>query len=83
MTFDLTIVKPLARQYSDWTLTNLAKEAERQTPAGMEEIRLMRALYRFQACCNLFGVSARDISQQLKSADLLESFISSFEPSGR
>lgn len=31
VTFHLTIAKPLVQQYSDWILTSLAKEAERQS----------------------------------------------------
>ncbi|KAM0171185.1 hypothetical protein ACHAPC_011073 [Botrytis cinerea] len=87
--FHSTIIKPLARQYTDWALTNLADETKNTrsiTPLSKtEEMRLQRALYRFQLCCNLFGKNA-DSSQwffqglNFKSVDILTMFLCLFEP---
>ena len=57
--FHSSVIKPLARRYTDWALTNLAGETKNlwshKSLNKTEETRLLRALYRFQLCCNLFG----------------------------
>lgn len=58
------MVKPLVKQYACWSLSNLSNEPEatkglEETPLSRtEESRLIRSLYRFQLCCNLFGKTA-------------------------
>jgi hypothetical protein len=83
-----SIIKPLARHYTDWALTNLAnetKDSQSHEPLSRtEETRLMRALYRFQLCCNLFGRGRHRTPRQprlgFQSVDILKIFICIFEP---
>ncbi|RMZ38332.1 hypothetical protein AFCA_000036 [Aspergillus flavus] len=75
--FYFSIVKPLAQYYTSWTLGNLAIETDKprsdEPLSKMEETRLIRALYRFQLCCNLFGVGLHKSSQiQRLSFDSVE-----------
>lgn len=62
--FYVPVVKPLVKQYACWSLSNLSNELEatkgpEETPLSRtEESRLIRSLYRFQLCCNLFGKTA-------------------------
>ncbi|KAN0075629.1 hypothetical protein V8E54_006899, partial [Elaphomyces granulatus] len=86
--FHSSLIKPLARHYTDWALANLAdviKNSQRHEPLSeMEETRLLRALYRFQLCCNLFGTGRHKTSQQpssgFRSVDILRVFLCMFEP---
>jgi len=90
-TFHSSVIKPLVRCYVDWTLTNLSEETEgspdHEPLSKTEEIRLLRALYRFQLCCNLFGAgrlrasrSFRLLSPRFQPVDILKLFICLFEP---
>ncbi|OJZ92928.1 hypothetical protein ASPFODRAFT_120406 [Aspergillus luchuensis CBS 106.47] len=60
--FYLSVLKPFARHYSAWALRNLAKEPEAthtkidEDLSESEKSRIIRALYRFQLCSNVFGV---------------------------
>ncbi|OJI87273.1 hypothetical protein ASPTUDRAFT_114743 [Aspergillus tubingensis CBS 134.48] len=62
MAFHFDVIKPFAKHYAEWALSNLAKEPEAshtkvdEPLSESEEIRIIRALYRFQICCNLFGL---------------------------
>ena len=86
--FYLSVVKPLARHYTSWALDNLARKTNepwRHTPlSDTEETRLMRALYRFQLCCNVFGISSHPSYEQPRlgfdSVDILTIFIGIYEP---
>lgn len=85
--FHSSIVKPLAQHYTSWALANLANETDLQSHEPLsktEETRVVRALYRFQLCCNLFGVDRHKTSRQLwvnfQSVDILKIFICIFEP---
>ncbi|KAK4170731.1 hypothetical protein QBC36DRAFT_124736 [Triangularia setosa] len=62
--FHLSIVKPLIRIYVEWALRNLALEIQGEwipvTEAecilsSTETLRTIRAMYRYQLMCNLFG----------------------------
>jgi hypothetical protein len=83
-----SIIKPLARHYTGWALSNLANETEgsqsHELLSGTEEMRLMRALYRFQLCCNLFGKGLHKGPRQSRldfdSIDILKIFFCIFEP---
>lgn len=81
-----SVIKPLARHYTDWALSNLANETKgsqsRELLSRTEETRLMRALYRFQLCCNLFGKGSHEPFRQpsFQSVDILKIFICIFEP---
>ncbi|GFN15311.1 hypothetical protein AtubIFM56815_003144 [Aspergillus tubingensis] len=62
MAFHFDVIKPFAKHYAEWALSNLAKEPEAshtkvdEPLSESEEFRIIRALYRFQICCNLFGL---------------------------
>ncbi|PYH94055.1 hypothetical protein BO71DRAFT_354081 [Aspergillus ellipticus CBS 707.79] len=55
----VSIVKPLAQLYINRALKNLPGEPEAEHSdealSKTEEMRVMRAMYRFQLSCNLFG----------------------------
>ncbi|GKZ34875.1 hypothetical protein AbraIFM66950_005272 [Aspergillus brasiliensis] len=57
--FHLGVVQPLMQLYIDWMFRNLTKQPEvnqcDRTLSPTEEIRVLRAMYRFQLGCNLFG----------------------------
>ena len=81
--FHSSIIKPLARRYTDWALANLADETKnsRSQPLNKtEETRLLRALYRFQLCCNLFGNANYGAFWQPMLREILEMFLCIFEP---
>lgn len=86
--FHSSIIKPLVRHYTAWALDNLSKEAgdpqNHESLSITEETRLMRALYRFQLCCNLFGVGRYRSYLQPRlgfdSVGILKIFICIFEP---
>ncbi|PWY90594.1 hypothetical protein BO94DRAFT_623342 [Aspergillus sclerotioniger CBS 115572] len=88
VTFHLSIVEPLVRRYAVWALGNLAQEPEvRQCDASLsktEELRLLRSMYRFQLCCNLFGVGCHGTPfsprSEFDSVSILKVFLSIFEP---
>ncbi|KAI1739682.1 hypothetical protein F4680DRAFT_466195 [Xylaria scruposa] len=87
-TFVFSIIKPLVGHYTRWALANLANETgnshSHEPLSKTEEIRLMRALYRFQLCCNLFGNNHYRTSWQIDlrfmSHDILNIFFCIFEP---
>ncbi|KAG2420535.1 hypothetical protein HFD88_000147 [Aspergillus terreus] len=60
--FHVHVVMPLLSQYTRCAMdhlavqTNIPRSADPQTPSRTEETRLMRALYRFELCCNVFGL---------------------------
>lgn len=86
--FYSSIIKLLARLYTGWALTNLAdetKDVQNHEPLSRtEETRLLRAMYRFQLCCNLFGKGHHGTSLQprsgFRSVDILKAFVCIFEP---
>lgn len=63
MKFYLSVIQPLMRKYASWALGNLASRFQIQYDRNSDclgvtkGIRLLRALYRFQLCCNLFSHS--------------------------
>ncbi|KAI9775412.1 MAG: hypothetical protein M1839_001106 [Geoglossum umbratile] len=89
--FHSSIVEPFARCYVDWALTNLFEETKGSLNNGLlskaEETRVLRALYRFQLCCNLFGWGRFSASSWRKwrrdafyDIDILKLFLCLFEP---
>lgn len=86
--FHFAVIQPLVRSYHDWTLAKLSKEIDvpiKHDPLSKtERIRLMRALYRFQLCCNLFGIGRYGIPRgtklEMDEMDILKHFICIFEP---
>ncbi|KAK4243616.1 hypothetical protein C7999DRAFT_18063 [Corynascus novoguineensis] len=90
-TFLSCIIKPLLRSYTTWALGNLADASklsqDREPLSRTEERRLIRALYRFQLCCNLFGRGTHreewaswQPRSGFKSLEILKIFICMFEP---
>lgn len=64
--FHLSIIKPMAKEVCRWALGNLTtqlqKDPEKQyydPLSTTEETRIVRALYRFQLCCCLWGNASR------------------------
>ena len=86
--FYFSVVKPLARICTNWAIGNLALETNSKQDdepfSKTEETRLLRALYRFQLCCNLFGVNhetSKGIGYNIFSHhDILGIFFNIFEP---
>lgn len=54
------IIQPLLRHYKSQALNRLAEETKspkiNEDLSRTEEIRLMRAFYRYQLCCNIYGL---------------------------
>ncbi|KAL4906703.1 hypothetical protein BDW74DRAFT_177013 [Aspergillus multicolor] len=86
--FHLLIVAPIARRYSQWALGNLAKEEGASSiirpTSEVEEMRILRALYRFQLCCNLYSAhcheSPRQVSPEFNLLEVLNLCIALLEP---
>ncbi|KAL2260905.1 hypothetical protein VTK26DRAFT_4958 [Humicola hyalothermophila] len=70
------IVRPLAHAYPRWPFLDIYPE----------ETRIVRALYRFQLCCNLFGQGEREPNGPRARRCLydeqyiLNDFLGAFEP---
>ncbi|RAK95623.1 uncharacterized protein BO80DRAFT_469240 [Aspergillus ibericus CBS 121593] len=87
-TFHLSLIQPLVQRYTVWALSNLAHEPEGlQSDASLsttEELRILRSMYRFQLCCNLFGVGCHGTPfsprSDFDSVGILRFFLSIFEP---
>ncbi|KAI9780335.1 MAG: hypothetical protein M1839_006758 [Geoglossum umbratile] len=88
--FHSSIVMPLAYCYVDWAMTNFPKKLkicrDRGPLSKAEETRVLRALYRFQLCCNLFGAGCFDEARASRTPfeflgiEILKMFLSLFEP---
>lgn len=57
--FHSSVIKPLVQYFAEWALENMIQlpgaQSYSQPLSGTEKVRLFRALYRYQICCNLFG----------------------------
>ncbi|GAQ47300.1 similar to An01g01670 [Aspergillus niger] len=93
VTFYLSVLKPFAQHYSVWALGNLAQEPEAthtkidEALSESEEHRIIRALYRFQLCSNVFGVGPNKdeldlfrIDFQFSDSDILKLLEDLWEP---
>ncbi|EED22514.1 hypothetical protein TSTA_060120 [Talaromyces stipitatus ATCC 10500] len=89
--FHRMVVQPLVRCYADWALMNIIQDAEtlqikydvwkiREPLSVAERDRIMRSLYRFELCCNLFGLGPHEINPGLSSEDTVMLVKNSFEP---
>lgn len=69
VSFHLRFVVPLSKYYLSWAFEYIAKQTNKQQiPEPLtrtEETRLIRAFYRFQLCCNLFGVGSHEPPREL------------------
>ncbi|PWY85607.1 hypothetical protein BO83DRAFT_404860 [Aspergillus eucalypticola CBS 122712] len=93
VTFYLSVLKPFSRHYSAWALGNLAEEREAthtKIDEGLsesEEFRIIRSLYRFQLCSNVFGIGPNKdkldlfrIDFQLSDTEILKLLEDLWEP---
>ena len=88
VTFHFSIIKPLAHYYASWALGNLAektKDLQSLMPLSKtEETRLVRALYRFQLWCNVFGDGPYRFYPRrklpIRPLEALKMFIDIYEP---
>lgn len=87
--FYLSIVRPLMQHYSNWALNNLERELEDDHPQSLfvkfsesEQVRLLRSLYRFHLCCNLYGSRFYEPLQKftVNQDTILRDFLCEFEP---
>ncbi|KAI0137820.1 hypothetical protein F4776DRAFT_663395 [Hypoxylon sp. NC0597] len=89
--FHFRVIRPIAHKYMRWSLGRLASETKdspsQESLSRTEELRVFRALYRFQLCCQLFGVgnlpeNAAGAAQDpgFSSLEILEKFLCLFEP---
>lgn len=65
VSFHLSIIMPLTRDYAGWALGNLTEETKTDPPlkrlSRSEEARIVCALYRYQLYCNPFGAAIRSV----------------------
>ncbi|KJZ75413.1 hypothetical protein HIM_05109 [Hirsutella minnesotensis 3608] len=90
VTFYFSFVKANIENYLCWTSANLAKCHESGPPlhsdalSASEEARIFRAFYRFELCCNVFGIGnhARIFLSPFtpQSLDIVNLFLCHFEP---
>ncbi|PYI14790.1 hypothetical protein BO99DRAFT_344216 [Aspergillus violaceofuscus CBS 115571] len=77
------VIVPMYQRFTTWVLENLAKEIGQPSASvqrkisSTEESRIIRALYRFQLCCHLFGNRSvdrpwRDSRLGTASTDILQ-----------
>jgi hypothetical protein len=87
--FYFATVSPLVQQYTSWALTNLAQQIQplvsTEILSNTERLRILRAFYRLELGCNLFGVgkykSARKPDNNgLFPEDVLELFFCLYKP---
>jgi hypothetical protein len=84
--FHFTVIEPLFERFTIWALGHLANETggspHHKPLSTTEEARVMRAMYRFQLCCNLFHERRDQFMQPLHlgSIDVVKLFFCLFEP---
>ena len=82
--FHFTVIEPLVERFTSWALGRLAIETGRSPHhkplSTTEEARVVRAMYRFQLCCNLFHERRLRFQLHLDSIDVAELFFFLIEP---
>ncbi|KAL2022268.1 hypothetical protein VTK56DRAFT_5878 [Thermocarpiscus australiensis] len=83
--FHFIVIEPLSKRFTSWALGHLANETggspHHEPLSTTEEARIMRAMYRFQLCCNLFHERRDQFRQHhWDPIDLAELFFWLFEP---
>ncbi|KAL2198834.1 hypothetical protein P885DRAFT_67974 [Corynascus similis CBS 632.67] len=84
--FHFTIIEPLSERFTVKTLGILADETGgppyHKPLSSTEEVRVIRAMYRFQLCCNLFHERRHQFMQPLDlgSIDVIKLYFCLFEP---
>jgi hypothetical protein len=67
--FHGSVVRPIAREYFRWAASGLhtlfgdRHRLRQDLPTKTERTRILRALYRFQLYCNLFGTGNRSVTE--------------------
>ncbi|KAF4450361.1 hypothetical protein F53441_6485 [Fusarium austroafricanum] len=80
VTFHTTIVKPLAAQFVSWAHGNHHNLSSPTKLSGTENRRILRAFYRFQLFCNLFGYYSENRRSMFSDEERLEWFLDIYEP---
>ncbi|KAI3221535.1 hypothetical protein DTO027I6_435 [Penicillium roqueforti] len=86
--FHCSIVQPLMRCFVREALTNLTEKTNEsqieETLSTTEETRLIRGFYRFQLCCNIYGLESAEsipyVSWISVSQHILGDFLYIFDP---
>lgn len=86
LTFHHTVITPLTEYYANWILDNFTKETT-NSPQSHEPLsrtewrRLVRALYRFQLYCTVFGrIKDRQWWLEFEEMDILRIFMEIYQP---
>jgi len=89
------LIKRLTGRYAAWALGNLAKAIDMKAPhttnlalSSTEEARIVRAMYRFELTCHLFGVEPhyllrpvrRRAASDFEPEEVLRLFFLAFQP---
>ncbi|KAF9765755.1 hypothetical protein IL306_001895 [Fusarium sp. DS 682] len=78
--FHSKTVKPLASQFVTWTQSHHASLSSPAQLSTTEARRILRAFYRYQLFCNLFGLVGQSRQGICTSEERLEWFLDIFEP---
>ncbi|KAK1718261.1 hypothetical protein BDP67DRAFT_604963 [Colletotrichum lupini] len=82
--FHVSVTRPIARLYANWALGNLRQVvtgADNVTSLSRsEEIRIYRAIYRFETYCHLFGRNKGVQSYGFRSDKIRNTFFGIFNP---
>jgi len=86
--FYFGIIKPASKRFMSWAMLNLEKATDEvlshDPPSEVEEARALRALYRFQLCCHLFGRSYQvpepSYDGRFFHSNKISHYLSLFEP---
>ncbi len=84
--FHFTVIEPLLERFTVWALGRLTIETggspHHKPLSTTEKTRVVRAMYRFQLCCNLFHDRREQFVSManLDSIDIVKLFFCLFEP---
>lgn len=82
--FHFNVVDPLFKRFTSWALGHLASETggspHHKPLSTSEKVRVMRAMYRFQLCCNLFYDRRVQCGGSKEPLDVVKLFFCLFEP---
>ncbi|KAI0423748.1 hypothetical protein F5Y09DRAFT_336333 [Xylaria sp. FL1042] len=91
--YHISVARPLVRRYGSWALQNLRNEAMppdagKSTPndrhntelSRSEEVRIFRALYRYETYCHLFGMNRGRYDAEFHCEQISQIFLCLFHP---
>jgi hypothetical protein len=83
--FHFAVIEPLLRRFASWALGHLTNETggspHHKPLSAVEGTRVVRAMYRFQLCCNIFhDRRAKGRRRDFDSIDISNLFFCLFEP---